>query len=244
MVASPSRSAHVETFVRDHLPPMRDWPLFDLSGVPDYPLRLNCAAELLDRHVAEGRGDRIVLHFEHRQVTYAELRAWANRIATYLVQDLGVRPGARVLLRGFNSPWMVAAWFAIVKAGGVVVATMPMLRARELAHILDKAAVDVALCDGRLADEMRLAQQRAARAVRSEFELDAATTGRSGEFENVDTSADDPVLIAFTSGTTGQPKGAVHCHRDVLAICDTYGRHVLRAQPADVFVGTPPLAIT
>src|SRR5215204_2680838 len=153
MVASPSRSAHVDTFVRDHLPLAEDWPVLDLAGLPEYPAQLNCAAELLDRHVVEGHGARPAIYFEDRVFSYAELHAWANRIANFLAKELGVRPGARVLLRGFNSPWMVAAWLAIVKAGGVVVATMPQLRARELAHILQKAAVDVALCDYRLADE-------------------------------------------------------------------------------------------
>jgi 2-aminobenzoate-CoA ligase len=247
MVASASRSAHVDTFVRDHLPPRQDWPVLDYSGLPEYPAQLNCAAELLDRHVVEGHGARPAIHFEDRVFSYAEVHSWANRIAAFLTNELRVRPGARVLLRGFNSPWMVAAWLAIVKAGAVVVATMPQLRARELAHIVQKAAVDVALCDHRLAEEMRAARERTSHSLRVALvdeAFESAMSRHSDRFANAPTMADDPVLIAFTSGTTGQPKGAVHVHRDVLAICDTFSQRVLDPHSEDVFVGSPPLAFT
>ncbi|HEY2596660.1 MAG TPA: AMP-binding protein, partial [Chloroflexota bacterium] len=250
----------MDTFVRDNLPPSADWPGLDYSALPTlaaYPGRINAVAELLDRHVREGRGARQALWFEGQSITYAELLAWSNRIARVLTQDLGVAPGNRVLLRGFNSPTMVAAWLAVLKCGAVVVSTMPLLRARELAEVVHKARVGAALCDGRLADEMRLAEPRLADvpdAPRPRIvlfgpeaganSLEALAAGKPNDFTTFDTAADDPCMIAFTSGTTGKPKGAVHFHRDVLAICDTFGAEVLKPSPDDVFAGSPPLAFT
>jgi 2-aminobenzoate-CoA ligase len=253
--ASPTtvaHSAHVDTFVRDNLPPPADWPHIDLAGLPAYPAQLNAAAELVDRHVGEGRGGRRAVWFEGQSLTYADLQAWANRIANVLTQELKVEPGNRVLLRGFNSPAMVAAWLAVLKVGGVVVTTMPLLRARELAEVISTARVGLALCDARLIEEMQLARQRSSRPSRivpfgptsGADGLDAMVKTHADRFTNVDTAADDPALIAFTSGTTGKPKGAVHCHRDLLAICDTFGAEVLKPSPDDVFTGSPPLAFT
>jgi 2-aminobenzoate-CoA ligase len=254
------RSAHADTYVRDNLPPAADWPRLDFSALPTlaaYPAQINAAAELLDRHVQNGRGARPAIWFEGQTITYADLLAWANRLARVLTQDLGVVPGQRVLLRGFNSPSMVAAWLAVLKVGAVVVTTMPLLRARELAEVIHKARVTLALCDGRLVEEMRLAEQRLAEAagppsLRTVLfgpesggdSLEAMMLGKPDDFANVDTAADDPCLIGFTSGTTGKPKGAVHFHRDVLAICDTFGAEVLKPSPEDVFAGSPPLAFT
>jgi 2-aminobenzoate-CoA ligase len=254
------RSAHVDTYVRDNLPRTADWPRLDYSTLPTlagYPAQINAAVELLDRHVREGRGARPAIWFEGQTVTYAELLAWANRLARVLTEDLGVLPGNRVLLRGFNSPSMVAAWLAVLKVGAIVVTTMPLLRARELAEVIQKARVSVALCDGRLVEEMHLAERRLAgtpepqtpRMVQFGPEaggdsLDSMMSPKSADFTNVETAADDPCLIAFTSGTTGKPKGAVHFHRDVLAICDTFGAEVLKPSPNDVFAGSPPLAFT
>jgi 2-aminobenzoate-CoA ligase len=242
--------------VRDNLPAVDDWPWLDYSSLPTlaaYPGQINAGAELLDRHVREGRGARPALWFEGQTITYGHLLSWANRLARVLTEDLGVVPGNRVLLRGFNSPSMVAAWLAVLKAGAVVVTTMPLLRARELAEVVEKARVGVVLCDGRLAEEMRLAEERldGARPRTVLFgpesgsgSLDSLMSGKVDDFANVETAADDPCMIAFTSGTTGKPKGAVHFHRDVLAICDTFGAEVLKPSPDDVFAGTPPLAFT
>ena len=248
-------SAHVDTFARDHLPPREQWPelIFDLPEL-QYPQRLNCAAALLDEAVARGWGERIaILSPSGVRWTYAELMARANQYAHVLVEDMGVVPGNRVLLRGPNTPAMAACWFAVIKAGAIAVATMPLLRARDLVPILDKARITHALCDVRLMDELRAAQASSPLLATvmsvGEGGDDVDTIGRRASakartFDNVDTAADDTALIAFTSGTTGKPKGTMHFHRDVLAICDCWPRSMLRATADDVFVGSPPLAFT
>ncbi len=245
-------TAHVDTFARDHLPPRELWPLLDLSGVPHLAARphINAAAEFLDEMVAAGHADRPALIAPGTRWSYAELTERANRIAGVLVRDAGLVPGERVLLRGYNGPMMFAAWFGVLKAGGIVVATMPLLRARELSAILDKARVRIALCDARLMDEMQAAAQASPSLQQTLVfggdggGLERAMRGAAPGFANVATSAEDVAMIAFTSGTTGQPKGTMHFHRDLLASADTFGAHVLRAEPDDVFCGSPPLAFT
>ncbi len=244
-------TAHVDSFARDNLPPHDQWPAFvNLDGL-GYPERMNCAVELIDRHVAEGKGERIAVIAPGLRWSYAELAETVNRIANVLVARYGLVPGNRVLLRAANTPMMVAAYFAVLKAGGVVVATMPLLRAGELAYIADKAEIALALCDARLAEDMEKTRERsAALADIIYFQsdgadgLEAMMAQASPDFAPCDTAADDVCLIGFTSGTTGQPKGTMHFHRDMLAICDTYSRQVLRPTADDRFIGSPPLAFT
>ncbi len=246
-------SALIDTFARDHLPPRREWPEL-VYALPElqYPDALNCATELLDGGVARGFGARTaIVSGAGERWTYAELMARANRIARVLVEDFALLPGNRVLLRGPNSPMMAACWFAVVKAGGIAVATMPLLRAKELTEILHKAQVTHALCDARLAGELdaaRLASPTLAQVGYFETAapdgLEARAADKPATFGDVRTSADDTALIAFTSGTTGTPKGTMHFHRDVLAACDCWPRSILRATPDDIFTGSPPLAFT
>ncbi len=244
-------SAHVDTFARDHLPPPEALPefIFELPGL-QLPPRLNCAAELLDRHVAEGRGGRLCIQGAGVRWTYAELQAQANRIARVLVHEMGLVPGNRVLLRGANSPMLAACWLAVVKAGGIAVGSMPLLRARELVAIVDKARITHALCDARLADELALARPDCATLTQvlhfggDAAELETRAAAQPATFDTVDTAADDVCLMAFTSGTTGVPKGTMHFHRDVMAACACWPPHVLRATEDDVFIGSPPLAFT
>ncbi len=243
-------SAHIDTFAKTHLPPREDWPEF-LFALPElaYPDRLNCATELLDRAVADGKGDRICIRAPGCQWTYADLQDKANRIARVLVEDMGLLPGNRVLLRGANTPMMAASWFAIMKAGGIAVATMPLLRALELTEIANKAEISHALCDARLADELQKAAVNCPKLSHVKYfgetsGLEAAMAAKPAGFTNVDTAADDTCIISFTSGTTGKPKGTMHFHRDVLAICDCWPRSTLRAEAGDVFIGSPPLAFT
>src|SRR3954463_626691 len=245
-------TGHVDTFARDSLPPKEQWPDF-LFGLPDlqYPQRLNCAVALLDRWVEEGRRDATCILSPTETVTYQALQERVNRICNVLVGDLGLVPGNRVLLRSANNPMMVAAYLAVMKAGGIVVATMPLLRAREIAYPLHKAKIALALCDSRLADEIEKARPLAPELKRIVYwgdgrpnGLEALMAAASPAFRTVETAADDVCLIAFTSGTTGEPKGTMHFHRDMLAVCDSYASNVLRASPQDRFIGSPPIAFT
>jgi 2-aminobenzoate-CoA ligase len=244
-------SAHVDTFTRDRLPSADQWPALQFT-LPEliYPQRLNCARRLLDDALAEGHGDRPAIHWGEQTWTYAQVQAAADRIAHVLVRDCGVVPGNRVLLRGANTPLMFAAWFGVMKAGAVAVTTMPLLRAGELAQIIDKAQVSVALCEHALRAELDAAQVQAPVLTTlltfgaADATLDQAMAAHEAPFAAVDTAQDDVALLAFTSGTTGQPKACMHFHRDVLAMCDTFARHIVRATPEDVFCGTPPIAFT
>jgi 2-aminobenzoate-CoA ligase len=246
-------SAHVDTFARDHLPPPEQQPefLFELPAL-QFPAQLNCATELLDRHVAEGRGERLCLRAPGGlRWTYADLQRHANRIANVLVDDLGLVPGNRVLLRAANKPMLVACWFAVMKAGAIAVATMPLLRAKELGQIIEKGRVSHALCDLALRAELDSAAalhpglaHTVVFGADAPDGLEARMARHSDRFDNVDTAADDTCLLAFTSGTTGQPKATMHFHRDVMAACACFPPHVLRASADDVFLGSPPLAFT
>ncbi len=248
-----AQSGHVDTFTRDNLPPRDQWPDFKFR-LPElrYPDRLNCVTHWVDRWVEAGQGDRPCLLSPSETLTYAELNERVNRIANVLTRDLGLVPGNRVLLRAANNPMMVAAYFAVIKAGGIVVATMPLLRAKELVYPLAKAKIALALCDTRLADEMEKAKAQSTELKRVVYwgcgAPDALETlmNKPGydQFTACDTASEDVCLIAFTSGTTGEPKGTMHFHRDMLAICDSYAKHVLRAEPTDRFTGSPPLAFT
>ena len=245
--APTGKTAHVDTFVRDRLPRPEHWPtlLYDLSEL-DYAPQTNVVTELLDNHIASGRGSQPVLRIESGDWTYEELRDKANRLARLLTEDFGLVPGGRVLLRAPNNPMMIACWMAVAKAGGVVVATMPLLRSRELRVIANKANVSLALCDEQLMEEMESAYE-------SDCPLEYLLTFEDAErlanekpagFDNVATAIDDPVLIAFTSGTTGVPKGCVHFHRDLLASADTFFKGTLPCDASDVFTGSPPVAFT
>jgi 2-aminobenzoate-CoA ligase len=248
-------SAHTDHFAREHLPPPELWPelCFDLPEL-QYPPRLNCVAELLDAAVARGAGARIAIRGEHETWTYAELLERVDRIAHVLRGTVGLQAGNRVLLRGANNPMMAACILAVLKAGCIAVPTMPLLRARELNTIADKAQVNFVLCAAGLRGEMEQVDllrdapdkvlwfgpgDAGGGAI-----LEALMDAQPARYDAVDTAADDVCLISFTSGTTGIPKGTMHFHRDVMAICDCFPRSVLKSQPDDTFIGTPPLAFT
>ncbi|HEX4695195.1 AMP-binding protein [Sphingomonas sp.] len=245
-------TGHIDGFARANLPPVEQWPDLLLDEF-DYPEWLNAGVELCDAQVAAGHGDRVALIGNGRSRTYKELADWSNRIAHALVEDYGVIPGNRVLIRGPNNPAMVACWLAATKAGAVVVNTMPMLRNRELAKIVDKAEVSLALCDTRALDEL-VACAKHSRFLKAvigfdgtanhDAELDRAALAKPVRFDAVRTGRDDVALLGFTSGTTGEPKATMHFHRDLLIIADGYAREVLGVTPDDIFVGSPPLAFT
>ena len=245
-------SAHVDTFARDNLPALDTWPDLLLDGF-HYPDRLNAAVELTDTMVAKGFGDHTALIGNGRHRTYKELADWTNRLAHALVDDLGVKPGNRVLVRSANNPAMVACWLAASKAGAVVVNTMPMLRAVELAKYVDKAEISHALCDTRLMDELTACAKDNAflktvvgfdGTSNHDAELDRLALEKPVHFEAIATSQDDVALLGFTSGSTGAPKATMHFHRDLLIIADGYAKEVLSVRPDDIFVGSPPLAFT
>ena len=241
-------SAHVDRFARDRLPAPEQQPTFRFE-LPElqFAEQLNCAAELLDRQVAAGRGERICLRARGEPTwTYAELQRQVDRIAHVLTRRLGLVPGNRVLLRAANRPMLVACWFAVVKAGGIAVATMPLLRTPELVQVIDKAQVGLALCDPALMDELEAAAGIARTPLRCiGFDTLQAWMGTEPDrYDAVPTAADDVAFFAFTSGTTGQPKATMHMHRDVMAACVCFPPHVLRASADDVFIGSPPLAFT
>ncbi|PHP68917.1 2-aminobenzoate-CoA ligase [Zhengella mangrovi] len=245
-------SGHTDSFARDNLPAPDLWPDFLLDEFA-YPDWLNVGHELTDAMVGKGFGDHVALIGNGRIRTYKELADWTNRIAHVLVEDYGLEPGNRVLIRSANNPAMVAAWLAATKAGAVVVNTMPMLRAGELAKIVDKAEVALALCDTRLMDDL-VACAKTSRYLKRvigfdgtanhDAELDRAALSKPVRFECVRTGRDDVALLGFTSGTTGDPKATMHFHRDLMIIADGYAREVLGVTPDDVFVGSPPLAFT
>lgn len=252
MASTARDTAHVDTFVLDHLPPRELWPRMEWSDLPEprYPNRLNCVSELLDTWIETGHGERIVFHHAGGAWSYRRLFETANRIAHVLVEELGVVPGRRVLLRAPNEPMLAACWFAVLKAGGIAVTTAPLLRPRELTEIIERADVGVALTDTRVAGDLEaaLSGRPAARLLHfnsnAPASLEARMAARPARFANILTAADDPAIIAFTSGTTGRAKGTVHFHRDILSVTDTYGRHVLKPRPDDIFIGSPPLAFT
>ncbi len=245
-------TAHVDTFARDNLPPFEEWPEILLDGY-EYPEYINAAVELTDRMVEQGFGDNVALIGNGRRRTYKELTDWTNRLAHALTEHYGVKPGNRVLIRSANNPAMVACWLAATKAGAVVVNTMPMLRAGELAQIVDKAKVTIALCDTRLMDELvtcakesRFLQQVIGfdGTANHDAELDRIALDKPVRYDAARTGRDDVALLGFTSGTTGEPKATMHFHRDLLIIADGYAKEVLNVTPEDVFVGSPPLAFT
>jgi len=247
-----STSGHVDTFCRDNLPPKHQWPELNASQYA-YPQQLNVAVELTGNMVARGFGDHVALIGNGRMRTYKELSDWSNRLAHALVDDYGIQPGNRILIRAANNPALVACWLAATKAGAVVVNTMPMLRAGELSQIVDLANIKLALCDTRLMDEMHICAQTSDileqvvgfdGTANFDAELDQAALNKPVRFQAVATSADDVALLGFTSGTTGKPKATMHFHRDLLIIADGYAREILQVIPEDVFVGSPPLAFT
>jgi 2-aminobenzoate-CoA ligase len=256
MTTALHRSGHVDGFARAQLPPPEQWPVLNLTGIYAVPARLNAAVELLDRASSEGQGERVAIVAPHgdggyRETTYAELSAQVDALAHVLVTEMRLVAGNRVLLRGFNGRWMAVAWLATIKAGMVAVTTMPLLRATELRVIIDRASCDAALCDARLVDE--LATAAAGTPVAGAMgvwggeqpdRLDVALDRHQAPFTACDTASDDVALIAFTSGTTGVPKGCMHFHRDVMAMCTGFAQQVLGIDADDRCIGTPPLAFT
>ena len=245
-------SAHIDQFARNNLPQEAMQPDYILNGY-EYPEILNVGFELTDKMVLQGYGDNIALIGNGRRRTYKELSDWTNRLANALVENYGVQPGNRVLIRSANNPAMVACWLAATKAGAVVVNTMPLLREKELVEIINKAEITHVLCDSRLMEEVDKCFEKSSAlkyvvpfdgTANHVSELDEVALEKSIKFETIKTTRDDVALLGFTSGTTGSPKATMHFHRDLLIIADGYAKEVLNVQENDIFVGSPPLAFT
>ncbi len=245
-------SAHIDTFINDNLPPRALWPEMDYSVLPELaacPARINAAVELLDGQVAAGYADAPMFYWGPDVWTYADMLAQANRIANILVGDLGLAPGARVMLRSGNHPMLAAAWYAVLKAGMVAIATMPVLREREIVHIANKARVQAAISHADLAGDLEAARPSCADLAHVLYfggagpqGLEARAIDKAATFGNVDTSAEDVAIIGFTSGSTGAPKGTLHFHRDLLAAADCFIGHVVGIRPGDIVCGSPQIA--
>ena len=254
MTSASSSSAQIDRFVHERLPPLEEWPKFDYSQLPDLniPAQSNLVESLFDSAMQNGHADRPMLRSDRITLSYADTLARVNRISQVLVEDFKLAPGNRVLLRGGNSIGMALAWLGVVQAGLIAVATMPLLRAKELGEIIDKARPALALCDAALLEELQLAQSQSSilqtivpfNLMNAPGSLAVLSAQKDGHFTPCPVLADDIALMAFTSGTTGKPKAAVHTHRDVLAACEAWPRHILRAAPDDIVMGSPPLAFT
>lgn len=245
-------SAQTDRFVHDRLPAPELCPQmrYDLPG-PQIPDQVNLVDHLMGQAKQRGWLDRPFLRSDRITLSYRDADERIRRIAQVLTQDFGLVPGNRVLLRGGNSVGMALAWLGVVKAGLVAVASMPLLRAKELREIITKAEPALALCDAALLDELQAAQEGTVLRTIVPFNLmdepgslAVLSSAKDGAFAPCPTSADDIAMMAFTSGTTGAPKAAVHTHRDVLAACQAWPAHVLRATPDDIVIGSPPLAFT
>jgi 2-aminobenzoate-CoA ligase len=245
---------HSDDFVKLNLPDISEQPeyLFNEDEL-QFDKDINCATELMDKNISDGRCDKIAIISDKVKWSYYKLNRISSKIAHVLKDDLGLIPGNRVLLRSANSPMAVACWLAVLKAGGVVVSTMPLLRASELMTIVNKAQIKFALCDERLAEELKntstdylkhlcLFDANAEKSLNSQ--LEKLMENKPSSFTDVKTRADDPALIAFTSGTTGDPKATIHFHRDVIAMCICVVDGLLKSNEDDIFIGSPPMAFT
>lgn len=241
------KTAFLDSFAADRLPPRKHWPefRFDLPEL-QYPERINCAKVLIDDAIAEGYGDQVAIYTEDGPISYGDLLQQSNQVARLLTEDLGLVPGNRVLLRAPNCALLVASWLGVMKAGGIAVTTMPLLRSKELQLILQKCEVSHALCDDHLLPELESAAVATGLAGKylGFSQLASRMKAKSTTYENIDTYSSDVSILAFTSGTTGEPKATMHFHRDILAMADTVGRHLLKTQPSDIYTGSPPLGFT
>jgi 2-aminobenzoate-CoA ligase len=237
-----------DNFAHDNLPSQNLQPDYVFLDLPQFqrPEILNCVEKLLDNHIKEGRGNNICIRTFEETWTYQDLYDKANQIAHVLVDDLGLKSGNRVLLRSANNPMMVACWFAVLKAGGIVVATMPLLRSKELTTIIDCAEISHVFCDIDLADEMHLIKSEYLKSVcyNGNSHLEELMHNKSKTFSNYHSKADSIALIGFTSGTTGLPKMTAHYHKDILNICEAFPNYSLQPTPDDIFTGSPPLGFT
>jgi 2-aminobenzoate-CoA ligase len=241
-----------DNFAEKHLPhpdlqPDYIWnhPDFDFSDIR------NCVDRLLDIHIHEGRGKSTAIQTFETKWTFQDLYEKSNQIAHVLVDDLGFVSGNRVLIRSANNPMFVAIWFAVLKAGGIVVSTMPLLREKELTTMMDCAEISHAFCEVSLCDDLNTVQSVFLKSTttfsadaKTSSELNVLMANKPAEFQNFNAGPNNIGLIGFTSGTTGKPKMTAHYHKDILLICEAFPKYSLQPTPSDVFTGSPPLGFT
>ena len=233
-----------DNFAQDNLPNSNLQPDY-FKGIYESEM-LNCVERLLDYHIENGNGNNICIRTFEETWTYQDLYEKANQIAHVLVEDLGLQSGNRVLLRSANNPMMVACWFAILKAGGIVVATMPLLRSKEITTFIDCAQISHCICDSDLSEEMDLVTSNFLKKTSyfRDGDLEKLMQSKPKTFSNYHSKSDSVALIGFTSGTTGLPKMTAHYHKDILNICEAFPNYALQPSQNDVFTGSPPLGFT
>ena len=237
-----------DNFAHNSLPAPELQPDYIFENLPQFqhPEILNCVERLLDFHIKNGHGNATCIQTFEEKWTYNDLYEKANQIAHVLIDDLGLKSGNRVLIRSANNPMMVACWYAVLKAGGIVVATMPLLRSKELTTIIDCAEISHVLCDSSLSEEMELVDSPFLRnsCYFRNSELEDLMQSKPKTFNNYHTKSDSVAIIGFTSGTTGLPKMTAHYHKDILNICEAFPPYSLQPTSSDVFTGSPPLGFT
>jgi 2-aminobenzoate-CoA ligase len=239
---------YLDNFAHDNLPNQELQPDYLFTDLPQFQHSeiLNCVDKLLDNHIKEGRGNNVCIRTFDATWTYQELFEKANQIAHVLVDDLNFKSGNRVLIRSANNPMMVACWYAVLKAGGVVVATMPLLREKELTTIIDCAQISHAFCDKELEEEMMFVKSDYLKqiCIYGNSQLEELMKSKPTTFTNYNTNKDSVALIGFTSGTTGLPKMTSHFHKDILNICECFPKYSLKPTTNDIFTGSPPIGFT
>ncbi len=241
-----------DNFAQKNLPDLELQPEYICTNLIQFQQAelLNCVHRLLDYHIENGNGNAVCIRTFTETWSYKDLYEKANQIAHVLVDDLGLISGNRVLLRSANNPMMVACWFAVLKAGGIVVATMPLLRSKEITTIIDCAEIKFAICDSELEEEMKLVQSDFLKKTiyyKNATEtsgLEKLMENKPKTFTNYHSKADSVALIGFTSGTTGLPKMTAHYHKDILNICEAFPQYSLQPTPNDIFTGSPPIGFT
>lgn len=241
-----------DNFAHNHLPIQELMPQFSFTGIDiEIPEMLNCVEFLLDKHIDQNNGQTIAIRTENETWTYQMLYDKANQIANALVDDFGLKSGNRVLIRSANNPMFVACWFAILKAGGIVVATMPLLREKELSEMIEIAEISHVICDFTLIEEVKNIKNELVKKIitfngnNHLYEnLEAVTATKDTFFSNFHTPSKAIALIGFTSGTTGKPKLTAHFHQDIVLICEAFPKFSLQPTPSDIFTGSPPLGFT